>query len=85
MAIGTSAGGLLATIEAAQASARRGSNCGVRLVLEQLSPEDADDLRAAIANDGITLSVIGKVLREQGYKVGDDALRRHKRQVCACG
>lgn len=79
------ASGLLATIEAAQATARRGSNCGVRLVLEQLSPEDANDLRAAIANDGITLSVIGKVLRDAGYKIGDDALRRHKRQVCACG
>ena len=61
-----------------------GPRCAVRTVVASLSPKDAATFAAVIPDHSITVAAIGRVLRARGSSVGDDALRRHRNQECAC-
>lgn len=76
--------GLLQAIKAAQATHRHGSKCAVDAVLSQLDEVDANGLRQALADETLTVAIIGRTLRSLGHKIGDDSLRRHRRGVCLC-
>lgn len=83
---------LLDGLRAAQANARGpGCLCPVGLILGRMSPDDADDLRTALADDGYTSTVIARYLNEQGLhpvpgkQLSDEAVRKHRRKVCGCG
>jgi len=77
-------GGLLAAISEAQSSLRNGSRCGVEILFTQLSEADIADLRQAFDDVNITTTVIGRILRERGHRIGDDSIRRHRRKACSC-
>lgn len=63
---------------------RIGRPCTVGLAISAMSPDDAQDLNEALADLGITVSVICSVLKNRGIDVSADVLRRHRRGGCRC-
>lgn len=61
-----------------------GPACSVAAVIRSLPPEDADALRAAIADDRWRGTDITRVLGDEGIHLGAAALQRHRRGVCKC-
>lgn len=66
----------------------RGPRCTVGVLLDELNAEEADALEALLQNELITLPQIVETLYRHGHKVGEHALRRHRRRStgtgCAC-
>jgi hypothetical protein len=58
--------------------------CGVSAVLAALSKPDLQALVAALTDPAFTASEIARALRLEGHRVGDDAVRRHRRGDCTC-
>lgn len=59
--------------------------CPVVRITKSLGPKDRDVLTAAVDSDGITHAAIAKVLTDNGHKISQDAVGRHRRGDCACG
>lgn len=66
------------------AQAKKGPTCGVVLARERLTPEQLPRFEAALLNLDINAVTIVRVLKGWGVTVNDDAVRRHRRRVCAC-
>lgn len=73
--------GLLDEVREAQRQARI-VRCKIQTL--DLSDEDREELDAALSDDTVQASMLGKVLRARGHSVSDDALRRHRGRRCAC-
>jgi hypothetical protein len=73
--------GLLAEIQAANKDHHR--ICTVRKILEALGNE-ADQLRAALADRSIKSSAISRVLAARDLKVSGEVVSRHRRGECSC-
>lgn len=58
--------------------------CPVARVLASLPPKDRDVLVAALGNKDITHAAIAAVLTENGHKMAQDAMGRHRRGSCGC-
>lgn len=74
---------------AAQPVMLRGPACRVAIAREMLSPENAAELTAAIANRTIETSRLARVLRDMGapwveLQLSEQTLRRHRRGDCSC-
>ena len=65
---------------------RPGPLCSIYLTLQRMSPEEAALLRAAL-DDHHTYGhqALARILRNEGWLVGRDAVGRHRNGDCACG
>ena len=68
---------------------RKGTRCGVVMVLASLDasdPEAADALRVVLAMplEEMPSTVIEKRLRAAGCDVSTSTIQRHRRKACAC-
>lgn len=61
-----------------------GPACSVAAIIKSLPPDDADALRAAIADDRWRSTDITRVLADEGIHVGAHAMARHRRGGCKC-
>lgn len=50
-------------------------------VLAALPPKDADDLRAAIANEAIPAEAIARALKKLGHDIGGERIRIARREA----
>lgn len=50
-------------------------------VLTTLPPKDADDLRAAIANEAIPAEAISRALKKLGHDIGGERIRVARREA----
>ena len=76
---------LLAEIEAAAAARRPGPACGVANALELLDPDEAEQLRSALARpDKIPGTVIADVLKRRDIRLDPGCVSRHRRGRCGC-
>lgn len=58
--------------------------CSVVVILESMDESDAADLTSAMADPGISHVAIVRALDKRGFHLDDQALSRHRRNVCAC-
>jgi hypothetical protein len=59
--------------------------CPMVPILSAFPAEERAELDEALADPSIEGSTLGKVLKARGYKISDEAVRRHRRGECACG
>lgn len=67
------------------ATPKKGPPCGVGVLLSTLDAKDLAVLEAVLADPAVQHARISAVLREEGHKVGDGAVTRHRKGLCACG
>ena len=77
-----SAGSLFAAIKAA--GRPQGPRCSVAVIRDDLPPDDARDLIAAMADPTVHATTIAAVLKERGYQIRGDTIRRHIKHECNC-
>ncbi len=63
----------------------KGPPCSIGATLAALDPTDASDLADALADEAIAATVIARVMTARGYKLGNQAVGRHRRGDCNCG
>lgn len=63
---------------------RAGTVCAVKKVLDNMSADDAKDLRGAIDDPLIKATAIYKALKTRGYQISDGTISRHRRKECVC-
>jgi hypothetical protein len=61
------------------------NGCGLVRFLAELKPEDRKDLEQAMQDETITGSAIQRALRNNGYAISGNMIRRHRRKDCPCG
>lgn len=61
---------------------RLGGKCTVCAVVEQVSKEDAAALKVAFDNPKMSNAGIALILKEEGFKIGESTVRRHRRGEC---
>lgn len=76
-------GGLLDAIRS-EVGMGRGPKCPIDVLLHSLPDGDAADLRAALADPGVTGAAIGRALRANGTPVSDGGIGNHRRGGCSC-
>jgi hypothetical protein len=62
-----------------------GLQCLTCQMVEALSEEDRAAFAKACADPRISNTALSKILREEGYQIGDSALRRHRKGECRGG
>lgn len=66
----------------AQTRSRPGFRCAVCKLLDELTPDDADALRAALVDAQVQGSQIARALQSEGYEVSQNSVTRHRRHDC---
>lgn len=61
------------------------NGCGLARFLGTLTAEDRTDLEQAMQDKTITSSAIQRALRNNGYAISGNMIRRHRRKDCPCG
>lgn len=69
----------------AEARKPKGPPCSVATLLERLDDEERSQLVEALADRGITASIISSVLAAHGHAIGHQTVTRHRGGRCACG
>ena len=64
---------------------RKGPLCTVKLILGELSPEDATGLNQAMADLEVKTTAIRRALVARGFQIGDTSIARHRKGECFCG
>lgn len=59
--------------------------CGTATFIATLSNTEQAQLAAAFDDGGIQASAIWKYLQRRGFRLGQEAVRTHRRMECACG
>lgn len=67
---------------AAQTRTRPGFRCSVCKLLDDLTPEDGDALRAALRDPQVQGSQIARALMSEGHDVKQNTVTRHRRGDC---
>ena len=57
--------------------------CTVCLLLKALDPKESEKLAVVIDDPTVTKSAIARILQDNGYKIGADAITRHARRQCS--
>ena len=70
--------GLKDEVLAEQAGASRG---GVEKILEELSDEDAAELRELLADPLVLGTSIHRVLKSRGFEIGERTIQRYRREL----
>lgn len=68
----------------AESQIPKGPECSVKILLNELSDDDADALREALATPKVTGTAIERALLKEGYRMGAHNLQRHRRGACGC-
>lgn len=71
-----------AALSEAKAEAHKGPQCTMGAVLK--ASMDADQIRAALADQSLTGTIIAKALTKAGHAVRSEAVQRHRRGACDC-
>ena len=68
------------------ATPRKGPSCTVAVILADLDPTDADDLRDALAKPYhvVPNGAIVRALKARGLSIGEYTIARHRRGDCRC-
>jgi hypothetical protein len=66
----------------ANATTVKGPTCSVCALLAKLDKADAKVLQAALDNDEFAATGISRALRAEGYIVGSEPIRRHRKGEC---
>ena len=56
----------------------RSNRFRIEEILDEMNEEDRKDLVAAIKNDEIKIAAIARVLRRNGHKVSENAIRHYR-------
>lgn len=59
-----------------------GGRCTVCSLLDQLPEDEAKALNDALADPAFSNAGLSRVLKEEGYRIGDSTIGRHRRQEC---
>lgn len=59
-----------------------GGVCSTCTVISEANDEDKAALLAAMDDPRISNAGLSRILREEGYEIGDSALRRHRKGEC---
>ena len=62
-----------------------GLRCLTCQMADSLSEEDRAAFDKACADSRISHTALARILREEGYRIGDSALRRHRKGECRGG
>lgn len=62
----------------------KGPPCSVGVTLDVMSQTDADALQEALHNPNVASMDIVRALNAEGYRVGANAVSRHRRGHCNC-
>lgn len=63
---------------------QKGPDCSVRMLLRTLPPSDAEAVQAALDNPDWTAAALARLLTQEGHRVQDSTVRRHRRGDCLC-
>ena len=61
---------------------RIGGKCATCTIIEEASPEDREALLAAMGDPRISNTGMARIFREEGFNIGDSAIRRHRKGEC---
>jgi hypothetical protein len=75
--------GLKESFDAAMKN-RPGPLCRTGAVIKNLSKDESQLVEDWLKDPEILASQIHKALTDEGYKVGYDSIRRHRRGLCDC-
>lgn len=59
-----------------------GGVCSTCTVINEANDEDKAALIAAMGDPRISNAGLSRILREEGFEIGDSALRRHRKGEC---
>lgn len=71
--------------EVAAEARGNGSVCAVAAVRAALTPVDATDLDAVVANPLVQGAAVARALTNRGHKISGGSIQRHRRGECTCG
>ena len=74
----------LSEFDAMAATSGPANKCTVYLALQELPPDKAEALRAAMAGQ-YTHVVIAKTVTGWGHKISSYTVSRHRKRECNCG
>lgn len=74
--------GLLDALKAVEED--RPTNCPVGIILADLDDDDRTGLQLVLDGNSIDSVALTKVLRDQGYTLGQRAVANHRRNICSC-
>lgn len=74
----------LADLASTRRPHRRGPECGVRIVLDEMSDEQRELLAQALANPFASAVDIARAVDDLGFHVSDQTVARHRRKICRC-
>jgi hypothetical protein len=74
--------GLLA--DCRQLNVKGAPTCTVAGLFDSMTPEDAAELGAVLADRSIAATTISRVLMARGFDVRAQPLQRHRRGECTC-
>jgi hypothetical protein len=57
--------------------------CSVCLLLKALDPKEAEKLASVIEDGNVKKAAVARILQDNGYKIGADAITRHARRECS--
>lgn len=69
---------------AAHAARARGPACSISILRSQLDPPTVAQLDEAMGNPAFTAVAIATVLKQRGFPVALESLRRHRKRQCRC-
>lgn len=61
-----------------------GPKCTVKVLLEQLNEHDAAAVKAALADPRTAAADLSAVLRNNGFRIMPQTIRRHRNDLCSC-
>jgi hypothetical protein len=62
---------------------RIGAACRTCALLKSLPEKEAEALRVALADKRFSNGGLSRILRDEGYKIAESTLRRHRKGECA--
>lgn len=68
----------------AESTIKKGPTCSVRRLLDELSKDDAEALREALADPKVPGTAIERALLKEGHRMGSYNIQRHRRGMCTC-
>jgi hypothetical protein len=57
--------------------------CSVCLLLKALDFKEAEKLASVIEDGNVKKAAVARILQDNGYKIGADAITRHARRECS--
>lgn len=74
----------LATKLATPPGPRKGPDCSMGTILRTLPEQESQAVQAALDNPDWTAAALARLLTQEGHRVQDNTVRRHRRGDCLC-